>query len=139
MPFCGLQRSQRLWQENILEPREREESNEDVDVGLVHGRPSVLERWVFVPPPLECSLIESVPTPLLPSEKPGVGDCDWGRIKRGPVLGEGLVVVVDLKALGANSSDILERIPGVENRRDEFSLGFRVNRRRFGASDRTGL
>jgi hypothetical protein len=52
MPFSGLQPSRSLWQENIPEPREREESNEDVEVGLVDGRPSVLERWVFVSPPL---------------------------------------------------------------------------------------
>ena len=78
-------------------------------------------------------MIESVPSPLLPSEKPVVGDFDWGRIKRGPVLREGLVVVVNLKSLGTNSSDVLKRIPGVENRRVNLSLGFRVSRRRFGA------
>ena len=66
-------------------------------------------------PPLENSLIESVPSPLLPSEKPVGGDFDWGRIKRGPVLGEGLIVVVYLEALGTNLGDVLESIRRIEN------------------------
>ncbi len=78
-------------------------------------------------------MIESVTSPLLPSEKPVGGDFDWGRIKHGPVLREGPVVVVDLKALGMNSSNVLERIPGIENRWVDFLLGFRSNRRHFGA------
>jgi hypothetical protein len=64
-------------------------------------------------------------------EKPVSRDFDWGRIKRGPVLGEGLVVVVDLEALSANSSDVLERIHRVENRWVDFLLFERVNRHRF--------
>jgi hypothetical protein len=67
-------------------------------------------------------------------EKPVGGDFDWGRIERGPVLGEGLVVVVDLEALSANSSDVLKRIHCVENGWVVFLLGKGVNRHCFGAA-----
>jgi hypothetical protein len=78
-------------------------------------------------------LVESIPTPLLPLEKPIGGDLDRGRIKRRPFLREGLVVIIDLKALGTNSSNVLERIPCIENRRVNFPLLGGVDWRRFGA------
>ena len=133
MTILSLECCRRLCNESILEPRKWEELNKEVEVGLAGGGPSILERWVFVSPPLENSLVESVPTPLLPLEKPIGGDLGRGRIKRRPVLREGLVVIVDLEAFGTNSSDVLERIPRVENRRVNFPLLGGVDRRRFGA------
>ncbi len=42
-------------------------------------------------------------------------DFDWGGEKRRPVFGEGLVVVVNLEALGTNSGNVLKIISRPEN------------------------
>jgi hypothetical protein len=60
-------------------------------------------------------LIQTIPSPHLPLEEPVDGDFDWGRFKRGPVLGEGLIVIVYLEALGANSGNVLKSICRIEN------------------------
>ena len=71
--------------------------------------------------------------PRLPSEKPVSRDFDWGCAKCRPVFGEGLVVIVNLEALGTNSGDVLKIISRPENRWVGLLLWVGIGRRRFSA------
>ena len=73
------------------------------------------------------------PSPTVALGKPVSRDFDWGREKRRPVFGEGLVVVVNLEALGTNSGNVLKIISRPENRWVDFLLWVGIGRRRFSA------
>jgi hypothetical protein len=105
---------------------------EDVKLSFATGHPPILERWFFVPP-LITLFIDTIPSPPLTPEKPIDRDFDWWSVKRRPVFRAGLIVIVNLEALGTNSGDVLNIISLPENCRVDFSLWVGIGWRRFGA------
>jgi len=72
--------------------------------------------------PLITSFVDTIPSPPLTPEKPIDRDFDWWSVKRRPVFREGLIVVINLEALGTNSGDVLDIISCPENCWVDFSL-----------------
>jgi hypothetical protein len=79
------------------------------------------------------SFVDTIPSPPLPPEKPINRDFYWRRVKRRPVLREGLVVIINLEALGTNLGDVLKIISHPENCRVNFSLRLGIGWCLFGA------
>jgi hypothetical protein len=83
--------------------------------------------------PLISSFVDTIPSPPLTPEKPINRDFDWGSVKRRPVFREGLVVIINLEALGTNLGDVLNIISRPEDCQVDFSLWVGIGRRHFDA------